>query len=100
MEYLVILSLLLGSAVLLEWRYDVRLYRSMQERLAVTGIFFIVGVAWDTYAIMNGHWSFSGDALVGVRIGVMPLEEYLFILIVPFWILTVYTVVDEHWTGD
>ncbi len=98
MEYLAILVALLVSAVVLEHRYEVRLYRSMRERLVVTGLFFVVGVVWDTAAILRGHWSFHDGGLVGIRLGVMPLEEYLFILIVPFWILTVYTVVDEHWT--
>ncbi|MFB6294192.1 MAG: lycopene cyclase domain-containing protein [Candidatus Nanohaloarchaea archaeon] len=100
MEYLLILLLLLASAIGLEWRYGVRVYRSVQERIAVTGIFLLTGILWDSYAIIRGHWSFDADALIGVKIGVMPLEEYLFALIVPFWILTVYTVVDERlYTG-
>jgi hypothetical protein len=35
----------------------------------------------------------SRGGLLGVRIGLLPLEEYLFLLIVPFWIITVYELI-------
>lgn len=96
MEYLLVLLALLASAVWMERRFHVHLYDSRRERIVVTAVFFVVGVAWDTVAILRGHWSFNSEHLVGVTIGVMPLEEYLFILIVPFWILTTYRVLDER----
>jgi lycopene cyclase domain-containing protein len=95
MEYLVILLLLLASAIFIEWKYHIRLYHSRKERIIVTLIFFVIGVLWDHLAIWRGHWNFSGQKLLGITIGLMPLEEYLFILIIPFWILTVYKVLDK-----
>ncbi|MFB6144186.1 MAG: lycopene cyclase domain-containing protein [Candidatus Nanohaloarchaea archaeon] len=95
MEYLLILLTLLLSALFIEHRYDVHLYDSRKERIAVTAVFFAVGVLWDTYAIMRGHWKFGDSGLIGIKIGVMPLEEYLFILIVPFWIMTTYKLLDS-----
>lgn len=65
---------------------------SKRERVIVVLIFFIIGVVWDSYAIWRGHWSFGDTGLTGITIGLMPLEEYLFILIVPFWIITTYKV--------
>lgn len=92
MEYLIILLLLLVSAIFIEYRYCIHLYESRKERMVTILVFFTIGVLWDHFAIFRGHWSFSGNGLVGIKIGLMPLEEYLFILIVPFWIITVYKV--------
>lgn len=95
MEYLIILLVLFAFAIFLELKYHIHLYHSRKERILVTIIFFIVGVLWDSLAIFRGHWDFPGRGLLGVKIGLMPLEEYLFILIIPFWILTLYKILDK-----
>ena len=96
MNYLVILFILLLSAVVIEWGYHIHLYRTRRERIIITMFFFVIGVVWDTYAINNGHWSFPEGGTSGIKIGVMPLEEYLFILIIPFWIITLYKLFDQR----
>ncbi|MBW2972623.1 lycopene cyclase domain-containing protein [Candidatus Woesearchaeota archaeon] len=95
MEYLVLLLVALVITIFLEWQYKVHLYHSRKERLIITAVFFVVGVAWDTFAIFRGHWEFPGTGMIGVKIGLMPLEEYLFMLIIPFFIITVYKVLDK-----
>lgn len=95
MSYLNILFLLFLSALLIEWRFHIHLYRSRRERIMIGIFFFIIGVLWDTYAIKNGHWSFPSENNLGIKIGVMPLEEYVFILIFPFWVITVYKLFHE-----
>ncbi len=90
-----ILLLLLLSAFFIVWRYDIRVYHSIKEVFFVTGIFFLVGVLWDSFAIFRGHWNFNEDFLVGIKIGLMPLEEYLFMLVVPFWIIVVYKFINN-----
>lgn len=50
---------------------------------AITPVAFLF-IAWDAYAIRNGHWSFDSTQILGIfgpfRI---PLEEYLFFIFVP-----------------
>lgn len=67
--------------------------------MEVIGLFFVVGVVWDTFAIWRGHWAFPPGKNVGIVIGLMPLEEYLFILIIPYFVLTVYKVIDSKFRG-
>jgi lycopene cyclase domain-containing protein len=50
---------------------------------------------WDSVAIWRGHWVFPGPGLVGIKIGLMPLEEYLFALVIPYFILTTYSVLKK-----
>lgn len=61
----------------------------------VVGSLFIIGVVWDTIAIARNHWVFPQGKNVGIYIGLMPLEEYLFIFIVPYSILIVYKIIDS-----
>ncbi len=62
-------------------------------------------IIWDAYAVANGHWEFDPEQILGIygpfRI---PLEEFLFFLIVPMAaIMTIEGVrtVKKHWpVGD
>ncbi len=89
-EYLSILVILFLSTLYMEWRYKVRCYHSIKERIVLTLHFFVFGTLWDYFAVWRHHWAFPGGGLVGIYIGILPLEEYLFFLIMPFFILTVY----------
>ena len=95
MEYLAVLLILLASAIFIEKKNHIHLYESIRQRLIIVFVFFVVGVLWDHFAIFRGHWFFPGPGMVGIRFGLMPLEEYLFILIIPFWIITVYKLLTK-----
>jgi lycopene cyclase domain-containing protein len=44
----------------------------------------IIFLLWDGYAIAKGHWHFDMSQIVGIfGPGKIPLEEYLFFIIVP-----------------
>lgn len=69
--------------------------------LAVAPISFLF-IAWDAYAIRRGHWRFDGDQILGIfgPFGI-PLEEYLFFIIVPIAaIMTIEAVrrVKKDWS--
>jgi lycopene cyclase domain-containing protein len=97
LEYLIILTGILIVTILLEKIYHIHLYHNRKERLSVTLIFFIVGVVWDTFAIWRGHWAFPMYKTLGIKIGLMPIEEYLFILIIPYFVLTIYKIFESKW---
>jgi len=82
LEYLTILSVMLVVTFILEKNNHIHLYHSRKERTEIIGLFFLVGVIWDTFAIWRGHWAFPAGKTLGITIGLMPLEEYLFILII------------------
>lgn len=92
--YLVTLLAFFVLAIWLELQFRVHLYQTRKERLLITLIFFVIGVAWDSISTILKIWIYPGNGLIGIWIGVLPLEEYLFSLIVPFWILTVYRVLE------
>ena len=58
-------------------------------------------IAWDKYAIAHGHWFFDKDQILGIYgPWCIPLEEYLFFIVVPIAaIMTIEAVrkTKKHW---
>ena len=92
MGYILILMGLFIITVFLERKYKLHLYSSWRERFLIPLILFVVGTVWDTVAVMNGHWYFNETNLIGLKIGVLPLEEYVFFLVIPYFIVVLYKV--------
>lgn len=70
-----------------------------RKRVLIPIIFFAVGTAWDTFAVWRGHWYFDYSNLVGLKIGLLPIEEYLFFLIIPYFIITFYRFLKKEIRG-
>lgn len=82
-EYLVVLGLCLAITAPLELVLGVRVYRQARRlalTLACTGAVF---VAWDLVGARLGHWDYNRDAITGITLLGLPLEEYLFFVVVP-----------------
>ena len=74
-----------------------RLKRAAISILPISLLFLI----WDAYAIKNGHWFFDRTQILGFYGPFnIPLEEYLFFIIVPFaaiFTLEAVVTVKPHW---
>ncbi len=68
--------------------------------LAIAPVAFLF-IAWDKYAIANGHWFFDRDQILGIYGPFcIPLEEYLFFIVVPIAALMTIEAVrttKKHW---
>ena len=95
-EYFLILISLLAVTLIIEKANKIHLYKNRRERLEIISLFFIIGVIWDSFAIWRGHWIFPASGNIGITIGLMPIEEYLFILIIPYTVLTIYKLIDSR----
>ena len=78
-----------------------RIKRVVLSVLPISSLFLI----WDAYAINRGHWYFDEKQILGIFGPFeIPLEEFLFFLIVPLAaLLTIEAVrtVKKHWVvGD
>lgn len=58
-------------------------------------LYAVIGIAWDQFAISRGHWSFGEQFLLGPKIEFMPIEEFGFIFIVPYFLLVLYKLVEK-----
>ena len=63
-------------------------------RLILTLIPMLIAfLAWDFYAIERGHWWFDEQRVTGLSIGILPIEELLFFIVVPIAALLTFEAV-------
>ena len=69
--------------------------RINKKNLVITLFFlFIVGVIWDQISVRMGIWSFSDNKIIGNIFGI-PIEEYIFIIFVPLFSITVFILINK-----
>lgn len=92
-HYAALLCACLLVTLPLELGLGARVYRR-PVRLAVTvAPVAVVFGGWDLLAHAAGHWSFSDRHTLGVRLAGLPVEEWLFFLVVPVCALLTYEAV-------
>lgn len=97
-EYSIILLFFLAVALYIQKQYKLRLFNNTIHLVVVSAMLFLVGVVWDHIAIGRGHWYFGEQYLLGPRIGLMPIEEYGFTLIMPYFVLVLYKWIEKKTT--
>jgi lycopene cyclase domain-containing protein len=98
LEYLLILVSVFLLCLAAKWKLKLQLFRSTKEGLIVIGSLLVIGSVWDSFAIFRGYWSYNEAFLIGLNIGFMPLEEYLFMLVIPFLSLVIYQIARRHYS--
>ena len=83
MTYLLVLGACLVGTLPLELFLGVRVYRQWRRLLLTLLPVLAVFLTWDVLAIRAGDWGYDPRQTVGVMLGVLPLEELLFFLVIP-----------------
>ncbi|MCB9246728.1 MAG: lycopene cyclase domain-containing protein [Flavobacteriales bacterium] len=78
---LMVFSLAYPLAQSFEWR--LKYYRSWPGLFRGIGIMAILFIPWDIYFTEAGVWWFNDDYISGLKIAGLPIEEWLFFLVVP-----------------
>lgn len=52
---------------------------------------------WDEWFASRNVWSFNPDFIIGVYIGHLPLEEWLFFICIPFSCFFIYECIKAYW---
>ncbi|MDP8978649.1 MAG: lycopene cyclase domain-containing protein [Actinomycetota bacterium] len=92
-EYLLLLAACLLVTLPLELVLGVGVYRQARRLLAsltCVGAFF---VTWDLVGARLGHWDYNPAHVSGVRLLGLPLEEYLFFVVIPLCAILGYEAV-------
>ena len=87
MEYLLIELGFFILALLFHRIYKLKLFDNFWQGIALFGSVLFFGGLWDNYAVLRGHWFYPGEGILGIFIWKLPIEDYLFILIVTYVII-------------
>lgn len=69
--------------------YFVQFWKQLLWAILIPGAFFIV---WDVVFTNLGYWSFNPDYTFDVRILGLPIEEWMFFVVIPYCSLFIYEV--------
>ena len=78
------------ACIALKLGFKLQLFESKKHAAVTLGSLFIIGSILDSFALIRGYWSYQQQFFVGITIGVMPLEEYIFMIVIPFLTIVVY----------
>jgi lycopene cyclase domain-containing protein len=79
----------------LEFVLRARVYRRPLRLLLALIPTVVVFVVWDIVGILRDHWSYSPKFTTGIMLGVMPLEELVFFIVIPICGLLTYEAVGH-----
>jgi len=83
LSYAGLLVLIVLATLPLELFLGTRVY-ARPRRLALTLLAVLVPfLAWDRFAVAQGHWSFDERQTLGLRLAGLPVEEIAFFVVVP-----------------
>lgn len=89
-QYTMILAGCLIVTLPLELVLGARVYRRPARLMAALAPVVAVFVAWDAAAARRVDWWWSADLITGVRLLGVPLEEWLFFVVVPVCAVLTY----------
>ncbi len=99
--YLIMLVFTAAGSWWLEWAFKIRVLRRIRFTLVTIlpiSLFFLL---WDWFAIRSRHWDFDYTQMLGITGPFnIPLEEYLFFIVIPLAIILTYEGVRSlkpHW---
>lgn len=108
MEYLLVLISILMACIILNLGFKLQIFESSKQAIVVLVSLFVIGTVLDNFAVLRGYWSYSENInfFVGIKIGVLPIEEYLFMIVIPYLTLTIFGLIrktthfiDQKWIG-
>lgn len=100
MEKLVYLGLMVGSLLvpfILSFDKKVHFYTRWKYLFPAIFITLAVFIVWDVWFTRSGIWWFNKAYVTGWFILDLPVEEWLFFIIVPYASVFIYDVVDAYW---
>lgn len=100
-DYLGLMAACLLITLPLELVFAARVYRRWQVLLKALVPVVVVFAVWDIIAIARGHRSYSPRFVTGIDLGILPLEELVFFLVIPVCALLSYEAVGTviGWAG-
>ena len=92
--YLLLMLLTLAGPLALSFESQVKYYRKLKYLLPAVLFSGTVFIMWDIRFEQLGIWSFNPEFITGIYILNLPVEEWLFFLIIPYSCVFIYEVLN------
>jgi lycopene cyclase domain-containing protein len=96
--YMVLMGITLFSPLVLSFDKRVHYYTRWKALFPSILPMFIVFIIWDVIFTRNNVWWFNKEYVIGWFIAHLPLEEWLFFILVPFACVFIYDVIKHYFT--
>lgn len=83
-KYMTVLLLSVFFPLLLSFYPALKFWRNFKALIFTLSIIVIIFGSWDILATRRGHWYFNPQGIWGISIVNLPLEEWLFFIVIPF----------------
>jgi lycopene cyclase domain-containing protein len=94
--YLIILLFSLSAPLVLSFDKKVQYYKHLKYILPAILITASIFWVWDIKYTASGVWSFNSKYTLGFSVSGMPIEEWLFFIIIPYCCVFVYEVLKYY----
>jgi len=85
-EYTIIVLAVFLFVLLLNKVLKTKVFSDRRACLRYYGIAVFLLLIWDNYAIWAGHWAFKEEMILGIRILYMPIEQFVFLFDIIFFV--------------
>lgn len=100
MEELIIVICLLVAAIFMKIKYRLVLYHSEKERVLTSIIILIIMISWELVSKHRSVWLFPGPGMTGILLFGLPIDLWIFYLILPYSIFTVFELMHKKLDKD
>ena len=92
-EYLITLLIVLALSIAIHIHFKMDLFKKKQY-LYIFVVFIIIGFIWDYIGVLRGFWSYGNG--MGITTFNLPVEELLFYIVIPYFIIVVYRATRQN----
>jgi len=83
-KYLTVLFLSGIFPLILSFYPALKFWRNLKALILTLLIEILIFGGWDVFATWRGHWYFNPDGIIGIKVINLPVEEWMFFIIIPF----------------
>lgn len=93
--YFLVLAVCLILTIPLEFVFGLNVIRKPSYFLKAVWLPATVYIVWDIFATANSHWAFTDKHVSNIKLLDLPIEEYLFFLVIPLCSVLTYEAVKK-----
>lgn len=94
--YLGLMIFTLSYPLAQSFEHRITLYKKWKAVFAGTVVMMLIFIPWDIWFTDIGVWWFRDDYITGLKIFLLPVEEWLFFIVVPYACIFIYEVLKYY----